>query len=215
MKKLFIILFLSLFLVSCTDTDLENIRIYEEMINILNDAAEYNTSSSHYSISINFSRTAQEKRYYIVIDDPQIAMYDVKAIAFEEGPINSDEACPNVGIFDESINLVPNQINKEKGFVKGISISGVYSGDEPTILCLVQWINEDNTKVYREYFRLGTQIDDTKENETSNTNTTSEKSLEDDIEVEKESEEVDYSNSDYSNENTNIQDNSEEVNIYE
>lgn len=155
MKKILTILLLSLFLVSCTDSDMEALRTYEEMISILEDAGEYVSSSDYYSLSINFSRTAQEKRYYIVVDNPQVAMYDVKIIAFEEGTVDSEEACPNVGIFDEEFNLVPNQINKENGFVKGISVSGVYENDDPTILCLVQWINEDNTKVFREYFWLG------------------------------------------------------------
>ena len=154
MKKILILIISILFLVSCSNVSGDNLVNYNEMVHILNDAADFKTSSEHFNISVNYATIDGEDRFYIIIDNPTIAMYDVKVIAYEENYPTDSSFAPNVGIFDDSVNLIPNQINMDNGFVKGISISGVHNNHDFPILCFVQWSNETNTKVYREFFKF-------------------------------------------------------------
>lgn len=158
MKKIIVILVVLFTLLGCSNVDRENLKTYEDMASVLNDAKDYVSSSEYFDISVKCATVNDEERYYVTIDNPRIAMYDVKAMAFEDGSDIDVEFAPNVGIFDEIINLVPNQINRNDGFVKGITISGVCRSESPVILCLVQWINEDNSKVYREYFKFDNSV---------------------------------------------------------
>lgn len=156
MKKIFICFITLFLLLGCHNTEEQFLQLYNDMTNLLLDTNDYISTSKYYSLSINYSKTAEENRFYIVVDSPKVAMYDVKVIAFEEGTDTSIEFAPNVGIFDDKINLVPNQVNKDNGYVKGISISGIFRNENPTILCLVQWKN-DESKVYREFYKLNHQ----------------------------------------------------------
>lgn len=158
MKKLLILILTFFLIAGCSvNVSKEEYKTYEDMKNILEEATIYSTSSDNYSISITYSNNISDKSYYIVVDNPSIAMYDVKILAFEVVDGDDDQVAPNAGIFDERINLVPNQIKKDEGYVKGVSISGNYINDNPVILCIVQWINEDTTKVYREFFKFSSE----------------------------------------------------------
>lgn len=154
MKKIIVILISLLLLTGCQQTDDANVKLYREMINILSSAEEYNANSKYYSVAFETTDTNDGKRFYIVVDNPTMAMYDVNIIAFENGADTENEFIPNAGIFEGEINLVPNQYNKDKGFVKGVSISGLVTSDNPVIYCLVQWKDENNSKIYREFLKF-------------------------------------------------------------
>ena len=153
MKKI-IVLLLCLFIFTGCQSDDASLKLYNEMIDILNNAEDFSTESKYFTSTFEVTSTNDGLRYYIVIDNPTMAMYDVNVLAFEEGTNTNDEFAPNAGVFDSDINLVPNQINKDKGFVKGISISGICTDTTKTILCLVQWKDEKNSKIYREFLKL-------------------------------------------------------------
>ena len=88
-------------------------------------------------------------RYYIILDDPKIAMYNVMMIAVENGV--SYQECetmvPSFGIFEDRVSLVPGQVNYEEGYVKGISISGQSDKDTMDLLILVRWKSSDGTQM--------------------------------------------------------------------
>ena len=88
-------------------------------------------------------------RYYIILDDPKIAMYNVMMIAVENGV--SYQECetmvPSFGIFEDRVSLVPGQVNYEEAYVKGISISGQSDKDTMDLLILVRWKSSDGTQM--------------------------------------------------------------------
>lgn len=154
MKKIIVILLCLFTLVGCQGASNSDLKLYNEMIEILSNADDFASSSKYFSTTFEVTSTSEGQRYYIVIDNPNIAMYDVSVIAFEEDADTENAFAPNAGIFDEEINIVPNQINKDKGYVKGISISGLLTNNNPVVYCLVQWKDDKNTKVFREYLKL-------------------------------------------------------------
>ena len=153
MRKIITLLLCFIMLTGCHSND-ASLKLYNEMIDILTSAEDFNTQSKYFNVTYEVTSTNDGLRYYIVIDNPAMAMYDVNVIAFEEGADTENEFAPNAGIFDSDINLVPNQINKDMGYVKGISVSGLCSDESKTVLCLVQWKDEKNLKVYREFLKL-------------------------------------------------------------
>ena len=153
MKKIITLLLCFLILTGCHSND-ASLKLYNEMIEILSTTEEFTSSSKYFTVTYEVTNTNDGIRYYIVIDNPTMAMYDVNVIAFENGADTENEFAPNAGIFDDEINLVPNQINIEKGYAKGISISGICSDSTNTVFCLVQWKDEKNIKIYREFLKL-------------------------------------------------------------
>lgn len=159
MKKVLSLLLCILLMTGCQEENEEkNIIFYNEMIDILHNAKDYAETSEYYSISFEKTFTKDGERYYIVIDNPRIAMYDVNILAFGEDTDTENEFVPNAGIFEGSINMIPNQINKDKGFVKGVSISGVLDDANVPVYCLVQWKDELRSQTFREYFVLNNNL---------------------------------------------------------
>lgn len=154
MKKIIVLLICLIVLTSCNEDDDSRVNIYNEMINNINNADDFIEKSEHYSVTFETTFTSDGQRYYIVIDNPTTAMYDVTVLAFEQGTDTDIEFAPNAGIFEGSINMIPNQINKDQGFVKGVSISGILKNNAAPIYCLVQWKDEKSSHVYREYLIL-------------------------------------------------------------
>ena len=159
MKKIIAILLLCLLILTGCHSNDASLKLYNEMIEILSTSKDFNNSSKYFNVTYEVTNTNDGLRYYIVIDNPNMAMYDVNVIAFEEGADIENEFAPNAGIFDGDINLVPNQINKDMGYAKGISISGLCSNEPKNVLCLVQWKDEKNIKVYREFLKLDNSQD--------------------------------------------------------
>lgn len=154
MKKIIVLLICLIVLTSCNEDNDSRVNIYNEMINNINNADDFIEKSEHYSVTFETTFTSDGQRYYIVIDNPTAAMYDVTVLAFEQGTDTDIEFAPNAGIFEGNINMIPNQINKDHGFVKGVSISGILKNSMAPIYCLVQWKDEKSSHVYREYLIL-------------------------------------------------------------
>lgn len=154
MKKIIYLLICLIVLTGCHENEDKRVILYDEMINNLDNAGEFIEDSEYYSVTFESTFTSDGQRYYIVIDNPTVAMYDVSVLAFEEGIDTDIEFAPNAGIFEGTINMIPNQINKDQGFVKGISISGLLKNSGSPIYCLVQWKDETRSQVYRDYLIL-------------------------------------------------------------
>lgn len=76
--------------------------------------------------------------YTIGIDEPQIAMYQIKFMAMNIN--NEKEMAANIGILDdETYSFIPNQEDIAKGFPKGIAINGVSSDADFTIYALFSY----------------------------------------------------------------------------
>ncbi len=160
MKKLFLVLILIFSLSACSSdsgtsaNDADVIRYYD-MIELINSYSNFSTSSNYFDISGEISDIDGGYRYYIFIDNARVTMYDIEAIAIEKGVDYSNTMTANIGIFEsDEYHMVPNQSDIDLGYVKGVSISGFTTTENPTLYVLVQWKNKNRDTTYREFFEI-------------------------------------------------------------
>lgn len=155
MKKILISLILLLALFGCQKTSsVEN--QYYSFLKLLEEREEFSSSSLNYDISYEITAIGNGKyRYFVTIDEPRIAMYDIEIMAIEEGKDYSENIAASAGILStDQYNMIPNQSDVEKGYISGINISGETDDPHPVLLVLVQWHSSDLTIDSREYFKI-------------------------------------------------------------
>ena len=132
-----------------------NFAAYEGFYKSIQDNDKFQDGSLYYQITADMSTLADgSHRYYIFLDDAQIAMYDVVLLAIENStPFeNSTKMMPSIGIFEsQEYSLIPNQARTEKGFVKGLVLSGETPEDSVDITMLVEWRDKNKENAHREY----------------------------------------------------------------
>ena len=101
--------------------------------------------------------------YYVFIDEPKIAMFNIKALVMENDYIyeeNDEIVLPTIGIFDDTtINMIPNQVDSELGYQKGIVLSGEASSESIILDLIVTWDNQDKSKSFREFYQMELNMD--------------------------------------------------------
>lgn len=149
---------LSICLVGCKDNKtIDNFanEKYIDMVELLNQRLDFKDSSEFFDISGDISKINDGYRFYIVVDNVKTAMYNVEVLAIEKNVDYNEVMAANIGIFEKNkYSLIPNQVNPEDGFVKGVSVSGISNGPVDTYYVLVQWHNKDLSITSREYIKL-------------------------------------------------------------
>ena len=175
MKKLLIIL--SIFLLSGCNFNKEqldeDIIKYNAIENSIIENSEFKYASQYYDIEIEMTKIDETTyRYYLTLLNPKTAMYDVIFASKDVKDFNTDEIMmPTVGIFEDTkFNLVPNQYNEDKGYVKGLVLSGekiVSEGETPNInlRLYVKWDNQDRSIETKEYLLIEYTYSDTTQHE--------------------------------------------------
>ena len=158
MKKL-ILLLLTLFMLSaCQDPGKEMTNPdgrYTYIIDMIKEHEVFSDTSNYFDINVEMAKIEGGYRYYITIDNPRIAMYDIELLAIEPDVDYLNTMAANVGIFEtKEYNLVPNQSNPAQGYVKGVVASGISSKSETTLYVFVQFKNSDYSTTRSEYFKL-------------------------------------------------------------
>lgn len=162
MKKLTILAAVCLlFFTGCSQKKNRNTSIsrakleeYETYYNAVLENPVFSGSSDNYSISFEMNPIPDGSyRYYVILDQARTAMYDVVMVAVENDiPYDSaKKMMPSSGIFDDSVTLIPGQVNKSEGFAKGIVLSGETKDKSINLKILVEWSNRDHTKKNREF----------------------------------------------------------------
>ena len=82
-------------------------------------------------------------------------MYHCRIFAVENDIAfaDNDKMMPSLGIFDTDVSLVPNQVDKSKGLMKGLVISGESSKDHVDLKLVVEWRDQDNKQVIKQYIQ--------------------------------------------------------------
>ena len=110
---------------------------------------------NYFDIAVEMAKIESGYRYYITVDNPRIAMYDIELLAIEKDVDYMNNMAANVGIFEETqYNMVPNQANSEMGYVKGVVASGVTNNPQTTLYVFVQFKNSDYSLSHSEFIRL-------------------------------------------------------------
>lgn len=158
-KKIISILLVVFLLSACSSDSTINKSAserYNSMIEQLSSRTDFKSSSEYFDISFDIASIENGYRFYISIDEPKVAMYNIEAIAIEANVDYSNTMAANIGLFeDEKYSLIPNQSYVDKGFVKGVNISGTSENANPTLYVLVVWSNKDLSVTKREFIKVG------------------------------------------------------------
>lgn len=163
MVKKILILLLIVFLSGCSGINKQNSTsqeyTYQAYYTAIKENSKYVAGSNFFDISAEMSELPDGNYlYYVFIDNPNIAMFNIKAMVMENNytlSSNDGIVLPTVGIFDNtSVSMVPFQINTDLGFQKGIVLSGEASSDNVILDLIVTWDNRDKSKSFREFYQL-------------------------------------------------------------
>lgn len=135
---------------------------YRSYYTAISESTEYIEESASYSLELEM--TALDKggfSYYIVVDEPRVSMYDVVVMAVEDDIpyVSSAGMMPSIGIFDGPYTMIPNQVNREDGFVKGVIASGVADSDPVSLKILVEWKDRYKENTYRDFYHVQLSCD--------------------------------------------------------
>ncbi len=158
MKKL-LILILSLFLITgCSNesaTTSGSDDRYYDMLHQLENVQNFNSAPIYYNLTVELSEVEGGYRFFVIIDEPKIAMYNIQMMAIVEGGDYSETMAANVGIFETTTyTMIPNQTKPEDGYVAGMSISGLTSDNPCTLDIMIRYETQDRETVTRDYYRI-------------------------------------------------------------
>ena len=128
---------------------------YANYYKLITDNTKVIDESLYYTLSTEISKVPDGTyRYYVIIDEPQIAMYNCVLMAVENDVLvgDAEKIMPSMGIFDSfSYCLIPGQVNSKQGFVKGLVISGESSEPTITLHIMVEWKDATGKTTTREF----------------------------------------------------------------
>ena len=163
MKKILFCLLLLVSLCACDESGKEVINPDEKYMYIIDTISNndvFANKSEFFDIDVEMSAINEGYAYYITIDNPRIAMYNIEAVAIEKDVDYTDKMAANVGVFEEQqYNIIPNQTNVNQGYVKGLVISGISANPETTLYLYVQFYNSDYSAIRSEYIRLNAKYE--------------------------------------------------------
>ena len=131
-----------------------DITRYETYYRAIEESTKYTASSEYYSVSAEMTSLDDGSyRYYVIIDEPKISMYDIVIMTVEDNRTFAEttKMMPSSGVFDASSSMIPNQINSRAGFVKGLIISGECDKDQIFLKLLVEWKDRSLKNITREF----------------------------------------------------------------
>ena len=169
MKKILVTMICLAILCGCQsnkiDINEERAQIYSSYITAIQDNENFLQESSYFSISTAMNKIGEnEYRWDVIIDNPVVAMYEIQILAIEKniiGTLRDDKIMPSFGILEEdTYNMIPNQVDLEKGYVEGFTLSGVTDLSEVTLQVMVVWTGYAKLAQNREFFYLNAKYEE-------------------------------------------------------
>lgn len=150
MKKTGLVCLIILLLSGCVGQLDEDNIIYHSYIEEMKELKKVTTSKDVVNVSIELDRhTDDEITYSVVIDNPKESMKNIEAIVYHDQ--KTADVFPSVGIYDQKLNLIPEQKHDEKN-VKGIVLVGYIATTKPieqfhpTIQVMIVYSNPENER---------------------------------------------------------------------
>ena len=164
MKKYLIPIAACLILTGCNSGSGKkgDVSRYETYYRTIEENTKFLEGSEYYAISAEMTQWDDGSyRYYVIFDDPKIAMYDIVIMAVEDDRPYEEalKMMPSSGVFDASSSMIPNQVNSKAGFVKGLIVSGECEDDEIELSFLVEWKDKSKKNTFREFLRFTLNMD--------------------------------------------------------
>jgi len=160
MVKKAILFLLIIFLTSCASNansilEEENFSRYQAYYTSIFDNDRFIRQPQNYNMDVVFTKIDNKYRYDIIIDEPIIAMYDVEVMVIENDQAfeRTEKMMPSFGVFErEEKNMIPHQIDIEKGYVKGIVVSGLVDSSVVELKIMIGWKDYSKLNSFREFF---------------------------------------------------------------
>lgn len=169
MRKLTLFVILALILTGCQwfdndEIDKAKFQRYSAYYTSIFDNDRFVTASQYYDLEVVMNKIGEtEYRYDVIIDSPKIAMYAIEIMVVENNitPEAASKMMPTIGIFESlEYNLIPYQVNVDKGYVKGLIVSGVSNMPSINLKIMVLWRDYAKLQVTREFFDISKSYDD-------------------------------------------------------
>ncbi len=146
MKKLYLLIVL-LLLVGCSTKEEDNKYAYLEYKNNLEERKDFYVKEElDFKFLFNIEKKGDITIYSLIIDNPRINMYNIKALLIHDGI--AEDAYPSVGIFDKPMSLLT-------GIDNEIRLEGSTTNDvENMNFKLYIEYTDENNKEYKVYYKL-------------------------------------------------------------
>ena len=159
MRKLFVLICALSILTGCVkkapDAAAASQTAYEGYYKAIEENTKYESATPYYTVSGEMAGQPDGTyRYYIILDQVQIAMYDIAMLAVENGTpyAEAHKMMPNIGIYDSAeFNMIPYQTYAEGGYVKGIVISGESAESSVDLELMVEWTDKNHEQYRRQF----------------------------------------------------------------
>lgn len=163
MRKFSIILFVLLMLTGCSkltrELDAEKYNSYLTYYSSILESENKLSSSENFDTEIVVNKIDENNyRYDVIIDNPKVAMFDIKALAALDGfelEMDKTNMMPSIGILDDlKKNMIPYQVYLEKDFVQGLILSLTSTSSALKITVMVDWKDLSGSKSLRDYVSI-------------------------------------------------------------
>ena len=152
MKKIFFSILCIVLLFGCQKEDM---TYYDQYLNIKDQLLNQEIFDDDYNFNIRviYNFIDQEYRYDVIIDEPTETMYNLVVLSYVDE--DDDEMCPNLGIFDyDSYHLIPNFIDKDNNYYKGVQVSGMCQDDTLVKVYVSYFLDEALTQKVEKYIEV-------------------------------------------------------------
>ena len=161
MKRITAFFLAVMLLVGCSRKDngeAASLTAYEGYYQSVLEAPHFSEGTPYFDTDVDLVRSGQGKYlYYVVIDNPQIAMYNIKALVVEDQvPFGeTSKMMPTLGIFGTDVyHMIPYQNNKDASYYKGIVLSGESDGSVHQLYFVIEWTDRTRTIYNRAYLTM-------------------------------------------------------------
>ena len=118
MKKIIFALILLIVMLTGCNKESNEYKTYKNYIKELNES-NIMSSNIPFDIEVYTEKIIDnEITYRVIIDNPKEDIKNIEAIIIHDK--YTEDIFPSTGIFDDKLNLIPETIDKDKNYVKGI-----------------------------------------------------------------------------------------------
>lgn len=161
MIKKIICIILCIVLLGCNrkndETYNASLQLYQNYIDIIVNNKGVESKNIPFNYKLNVKKNEDNTyTYEIDIYNPQVPMYQIKAIAVDQSVDSNQYIYPCIGIlgddYERNFHMIPYQSNGKKGFVKMITLDAITSAEEFSVNVLVTFKDSTLQKESRVFF---------------------------------------------------------------
>jgi hypothetical protein len=157
----FILILCCLTLTACTNNQNHQLDLYNRLVDKVNDQNQVTDKSVlPFDIEVYFEKVIDEEiTYRVIIDNPKEPIKNIKAVAVHN--YKTKDIYPTSGVFEEPLNLIPNNIDLKDNNAKGIILIGYIDYTDSlddfdgVVKVLITYDDNDgnNHEIYYEYHK--------------------------------------------------------------